>query len=547
VGEVLVDTPSGPVRGRSSGTVDGFLGIPYASAPVGALRFRRATAHRGWREPFDAGEFSPICPQPPPGPADSLPGDPTATSEDCLTVNIWTPSERRPGEALPVMVFIHGGGFSSGSGAHSLYRGDTLAARGVVVVTLNYRLGALGWLAHPALADETGCSGNWGLSDQVMALSWIGDNIASFGGDPGNVTIFGESAGAMSVAALLATEEARPLYHRAIMESGSATAVGMEAASELAEAVAFELGLSGVSLEALQQVPAERLVEAQQAVSGGFLGLGLPFLPVVDGGLLAGHPSVAIAQGEAAGIDLLVGTNRDEWAFFTYTTAALRGIDEERLKQLARRHVRFARLEDVVSADDFVAVIREARARRGEPVEPSRLYSAFGSEWVFRAPSLRLTEAHAASHPRTFSYLFDWETPFGGGALGSCHVLEIPFVFGTVRNPLIAVFSGGGPEAESLSSRMQAAWVAFASTGDPSCDVVGEWPVYTAARRATMRFGPAVEVVDAPMEEERAFLDGALGPYGEAETLSLERGRELCRSPDGSLDDLSPARADSGT
>jgi len=536
VDEVRVETACGPVVGRASGGVASFLAVPYAAPPVGAGRFAPARPHAGWSEPLDASGFSAICPQPPPGPGDSLPGDSTEASEDCLTLNIWSPLPAlggRDGGLRPVMVFVHGGGFATGSGAVSLYRGEWFARRGVVAVTFNYRLGALGWLAHPALAGEAGEAGeaggcgNWGLTDQIAALEWVRDHVASFGGDPGNVTVFGESAGAMSVAALCSVPRARRLVRRAIVESGAAAAVGLESAAELCEELCGRLGLAGVSLEALRAVPVERLVEAQGAVAGAFEGLGLPFLPVVDGGLLGAHPSVAISRGEASGVDLLIGTNRDEWALFTHSTAALREIDEARLVRLARRHVRFARLEDVVSADGFLEVLRSARARRGEPVDPRRLYTAFGTDWVFRVPSLRLAEAHAAAHRATYCYLFDWETPFGGGMLGSCHALELPFVFGTVRNPVISVFSGGGEEAERLSGRMQSAWVAFASTGDPSCEEVGDWPAYEPSRRATMRLGRTVELVGAPMEEERAFLAGALGPYGEAETLSITRGREL--------------------
>ena len=528
MGEVRVDTPSGPVVGRSSGGVATFLGLPYAAPPLGAGRFAAAQPHPGWSKPLDAVAFSPICPQAPPGAGDSLPGDPTESSEDCLTLNVWAPHPSRAGGSpRPVMVFVHGGGFATGSGGVSLYRGEWLARRGIVAVTFNYRLGALGWLAHPALTSEEGGCGNWGLTDQLRALEWVRDNVAAFGGDPSNVTVFGESAGAMSVAALLSAPAARGLVRRAVVQSGAAAAVGLESAAELCEELCRRLGLPAVSLEALRAVPVERIVEAQRSVSEGFAGLGLAFLPVVDGRLLRAHPSVAIASGDSAGVDLLVGTNRDEWAFFTFTTAALREIDEERLVRLAQRHVSFARLEDRVAADELVSVLRDARSSRGAPADPRHLYTAFGTDWVFRVPSCRLAEAHAVGHPRTFSYLFDWETPFGGGLLGSCHALELPFVFGTVRNPVIAAFSGGGEEAERLSHRVQAAWVAFAATGDPSCEELGDWPAYEPSRRATMRLGPLVEVLEAPMEQERAWLAAALGPYGEAESLSLERGRDV--------------------
>jgi para-nitrobenzyl esterase len=468
-----------------------------------------------------------MAPQSPPLPTESFPGDPTHYSEDCLFLNVWTAGvddARRP-----VMVWIHGGGFTTGSGGVGLYRGEHLARRGVVVVTLNYRLGTLGWLAHPNLAQPRGGLGNWGLLDQIAALTWVRDHIEAFGGDPGNVTVFGESAGAMSVAALLGAPTARSLFRRAAVQSGAAAGLGVASASGLAEDVTAELGLSEVSLEALQRIPVEEILAAQTVVGAAYEGLGLAFQPVVDGHALPRHPAVEIATGAAAGIDLLIGTNRDEWKFFTFTTASLREIDDSCLLRLVSRHIDIAGLAGSVPADELITVVREARSERGFSTHPAELYAAMCSDWIFRVPSMRLAEAHATLHPRTFAYLFDWESPFGDGALGSCHALEIPFVFGTVSNPAIAPFSGSGSEAETLSRRMQAAWVAFAATGDPSTGELGTWPAYEPQRRTTMRLGRLAGSVEAPMESERAWLDAALGPYGHAETAGLEHVRRLPR------------------
>ncbi|MGO8877133.1 MAG: carboxylesterase/lipase family protein, partial [Acidimicrobiales bacterium] len=461
---------------------------------------------------------------------------PLEQSEDCLSLNVWTPGlddERRP-----VMVFMHGGGFIGGASSVSVYHGAALARHGVVVVTLNYRLGALGWLAHPVLADPgSGAAGigNWGLRDQIAALRFVAAHAARFGGDADNVTIFGESAGAMCVAALLAAEEARPLYRRAIMQSGAAAAVGVAEATRVAEALGRELGMAGLTREGLSAVPLEELLAAQQSVGASQPANGLAFQPVVDGGVLCRHPAAEIADGACSGVDLLVGTNREEWTFFTFSAAAAHEIDEVRLGKLVRAQIRAAGLGEVVPAAELIETFRTARASRGEPVDPPSLYTALGTDWVFRVPSMRLAAAHAAHNARTFAYLFDWETPFGGGTLGSCHALELPFVFGTADNPFVSLFAGSGPEAEALSLAMRSAWVAFARNGDPGPEEsLGEgrrpaWPAYSAAARVTMRLGRVIEPLEAPMETERAWLDGHLGPYGEQETLSLDHVRSPAR------------------
>ncbi|MGH9292586.1 MAG: carboxylesterase/lipase family protein [Acidimicrobiales bacterium] len=537
--EVLVGTHCGPVRGNVDQGVALFCGIPYAAPPVGRRRFAFAQPVEPWSAPCGGTEFSAISYQPPPSPAEFLPADPTEMSEDCLYLNIWAPWSEASGaqgvEAAPkpsvdglghpVMLFVHGGGFTSGTGALSLYSGESFARRGVVLVTFNYRLGVLGWLAHPALAGEDGAWANFGLSDQVAALGWVRDNIASFGGDPHNVTVFGESAGAMAVAALLACPAAAGSFRRAIMQSGAAMAIGAASAAELAEEVARAAGGLPLSLEELRAVPVEHLLAAQWSACAKYEGLGLPLQPVVDGSLLPLHPAASVSEGAAGDVDVLIGTNRDEWRFFTYTSPSLRSIDDDRLGRLVARHLELAGLSAEVSAAGFVEAVRTARAARGEPVSPKDLYCAMATDWVFRVPSMRLAECQSKANERTFAYLFDWESPLGD--LGSCHALDLPFVFGTVGHPLMALFAGTGPAAEALSEKMQSAWVAFARTGHPSCEAVGDWPAYEPALRATMRLGSVVEVLHEPMEAERAWLSGALGTYGEVESAGLEHVRRV--------------------
>jgi para-nitrobenzyl esterase len=473
-----------------------------------------------------ADRFGPIAPQKPSLIDVSLGGRPEPQSEDCLSLNLWTPG--LDGPRRPVMVWVHGGSFVWGSGSGGLYRGGTLARDGgVVVVTLNYRLGLLGFLAHPALAEPdrtwlddqpwTGL-GNWGLADQVAALVWVRDHIAEFGGDPGNVTLFGESAGAMSVAALLAAPAARGLFHRAIVESGGPYAFTVDEAASMAEQLAGQLGVP-LTRPALEQVPSAELVRAVVEFDqrgGQRPDNGLLLMPVVDGGVLPVGPEAAVAAGSASGVPLLIGTTRDEMAFFTLGDPALSALDHDGLRRWLRRLT-----GDPAAQEAIVASVTAARRARGEPVTPRDLWVAIATEYIFRLPSVRLADAHrAAAGPGvgTYAYLFTWASPMLDGYLGSCHALEIPFVFGTVQNPLVQGFSGGGPDALALSEAMRAAWTSFARTGSPGM----EWPGWDPGLRPTEILGPwpgrtgLLHRVDGPRSEELAAV-AAVVPRREAD------------------------------
>jgi len=499
----------GRVRGHERAGLWVYSGIPYARPPLGPLRWRPPEPPEVWSGIREAGEFGPIAPQPPPIEGIAIPGDPAGQSEDCLTVNVWTPGsdDRR----RPVMVWIHGGGFTTGSGSFLLYRGGDLARNGdVVVVTINYRLGALGFLGHRGLLDDhapTPAIGNWGLMDQVAALRWVRDNIAGFGGDPGNVTVFGESAGAMSISALLGVPAARGLFHRAIVESGPPYTHSVERAEQAGNDLAAQLGLAELSRAALEKVPADELVAATQALQNRPPPPGempLPFLPVIDGAYLPRPPTEAVAAGAAASVPLLIGTNRDELSLFAFGDTRLANIDEEGLVRW------MARAAPEIDPDELVETYRATRRERGEPLSPRDLWVGMGTDLVFRWPSLRLAAAQCRHQPATYAYLFTWETPAFGGQLGSCHALEIPFVFGAIHRPLIAAFAGGGPDAGALSEAMQSAWLSFARTGDPSHEGIGAWPAWDPTRRATMMFGPGGgDVVDAPRNEELAVMAAA--------------------------------------
>lgn len=508
-----VRTRQGLVRGEEADGVVCFAGLPYAAAPDPARpRFTPPVAPPAWSGVRAATAFGPVAPQPTAAPG-YLPGEAAVQDEECRTLNVWAPAGDH--ERLPVLVFVHGGAFLTGSGSSVLYRGAHLARRRAVVVTFNYRLGALGFLAHEALGQPGGGCGNWGLADQLAALRYVADNAAAFGGDPANVTVFGESAGAMGVCALLGMPAARGLFRRAIVQSGTAFAHRLPAARGIAEELARLLGTAPTP-EGLGAVPLDELLGAQAAIVAGVdEGLGMPFGPVVDGGLLAAHPAEAIAAGSGAvGADVMAGTNRDEFRFFTFLSRAAKGVDADRLEAIVGGYLRTAGLGETLAPGEVVAAYRAAREARGEPADEAALLDAFGTDFVFRIPLLRLLDAHRRHGARTFAYRFDWASPFAGGMLGACHAIELPFVFGSLREPVVGVFSGNGPEALGLSEALQDAWVGFAADGDPSTGVLGAWPTYDEDRRATMVLDTSPAVVERPGEQERAFWEGRLGRYG---------------------------------
>jgi para-nitrobenzyl esterase len=432
-----------------------------------------------------------------------------AMDEDCLSLNVYTPSA--DAERRPVMVWIYGGAVVLGSGSQPIYDGAPLAQRGdVVVVTINYRLGPLGFLYLKDLCpDLDGAAGNAGIRDQVAALEWVHDNIAAFGGDPGNVTLFGESAGGMSVGTLLGMPSARGLFARAILQSGAAHNVhNRETATKVAAHFLEELGISPSEAPAkLREVPPDKLLDSHQQTMlklGSTLGL-LPFQPLVDEESLPEPPLEAIRAGSAADVALLTGTTRDEWKLFGMIDGGIRKLDEGRLLR---------RLSRQLPGADVEALVETYRsAREGcASTEPYELFCAIETDRVFRLPAIRLAEAQAAHQARTFFYQFTWESPSLGGALGACHAIDLPFVFGVLDKEGAELFAGGGPEATQLSERVMDAWIAFAHSGDPSHPDLpgGRWQVYDSERRATMILGPECAIELAPGDRERRAWDSLL-------------------------------------
>lgn len=510
----VVTTRSGAVQGARTPAGAVFRGVPYAAPPTGALRFRAPQTVESWAGVRDATGTPPACPQPR---MPRLFGNLDAGGdvfrerydEDCLTLNIWTPT-LDDGDR-PVMVWFHGGWFSIGSGNEPAYDGTRLSRRGdVVVVTVNHRLGALGFLALEALDDDrVAGSANAGLLDMVAALRWLSSNIDRFGGDPGNVTIFGESGGGCKVSALLATPSAVGSFHRAVVQSGPLLrAVELDQAQDTSARLLAQLSAS--TLDELQALPVDAIVAAQAVVSGGPLGTlygdGPRFAPALDGEVLPVHPFDPVAAPGGSDVPLLVGSCRDESSMVAVTAEGLDRLDAAGQAAL---------LNDLVFRHAFDALVAGYTSTRPRATAAERLLAAAADQ--LRVGGIHLVERwlQGRSSP-AYMYRLDFETPALGGRLGAMHALDVGFVFDNtdaaagITSPNRGLY-GDGPGIGVLADAMSEAWIAFARRGDPNHGGLPRWPTYDDARRATMVFDTASRVVDDPDGDERLLWDGVLG------------------------------------
>jgi para-nitrobenzyl esterase len=499
-----VETRSGRIRGErlSDGTLV-FRGIPYAAPPTGPRRWRAPERETPWVGERDATRFGPAAPQGAGLVARLLGSHEERWDEDCLSLSVWTPG--CDGARRPVLVWIHGGGFTVGASSWSVYDGAALARRGdAVVIGINYRLGALGYLALPDAGE--GPSANFGLLDQIAALEWVREHADRFGGDPDAVTVFGSSAGAMSLAALLAAPAARGLFARAILQSGAAhNAHRPEAARRVAETFAGELGVRPGDLAALRRFAAKDVLEAQTRTSQALRVAidALPFQPCVDGDVLPELPREAIRAGRAAPVPLLVGTNLEEWKFYGLADPTARELDLAALRERCGRALPGEHPEGGRLADRAIEVYTAARRERGESTEPPELWFAIETDRWFGAPAAELAATHRGS---VWSYVFTWRTGALGGLAGACHSLEVPFLF-SLESELARVIAGEDPGARDLSRRMQDAWLAFARQGDPRTAALPDWRPHRLPERATQLLGVDCPVVEGFRERERRFWE----------------------------------------
>ena len=498
VENAVVETRYGEVRGSLTGGIYTFKGLPYAAPPLGANRFRSPQTVEAWSGVRDALNYGPKAPQLPyPSPWDALLPELVDGGEDCLNLNIWSPDVGAAG--LPVMVWIPGGQFESGTAAMTAYDGSHFARDGIVCVTINYRVGADGFLY---LGEGEG-NANRGLLDQLAALEWVRENIAAFGGDPDNVTVFGESAGAISIGMLLGLPRANGLFQRAIVQSGGAQQVISAATARLVcQRLAERLGVEATQ-QALAMVPIDRTLQAEAELKADLIAhpdparwgeevvVGMmPWQPVIDGEVIPVRPLDRIAAGAAGRIDLLAGSNLNEWNFFLVPGGAIEYITPEILA-------------GAVAAYGLPVEAALATYRAAQPgASAGELLSAIQSDWYLRIPTLRMADAHVSSPAATYMYEFVWRSPQFNGRLGACHGLEIPFVFDVLSlgggdDPLV-----GTDPPQELAGTMHTAWVSFATRGE--CP----WPKYELSRRATMRFNVRSEVVDDPQSAVRRLWAG---------------------------------------
>jgi para-nitrobenzyl esterase len=473
--ELIVHTTAGDVRGMREAGIVVFRGVPYARPPVGELRFATPRAVEPGSGVRDASRDGPIAPQGRSRLAHVMGEFERPQSEDCLTLTVWTPAADTA--KRPVLLWIHGGAFASGAGSLPWYSGERFAANGdVVAVSINYRLGALGFLCLPGVS-----SGNLGLLDQVAALRFVRDNIASFGGDPDNITVVGQSAGASSIAMLMTMPSARGLFRRAIMQSTpfGRMARTLEDSQRIGRRLLEVLGLKPDQAAELKTLPAAKFLAAQGELARlekKFADALAPFWPVVDGDILPSPAAHALKVGAGAEIDVMIGTTREEMAAFycidkeieSASAAAVEGVFAAVFKTNHQRYY-----------DEF----RRMRASGTN----AALLGDLMSDAMFRIGSLRMAEWRADQGHPTYVYQFDWQSPAGFEA---CHCIEIPFVFNNfsawTQSPML---KGANPaETAGLAEAMHGAWIAFARNGKPDHARLPAWPPYRREDRMTMRF-----------------------------------------------------------
>ena len=488
----IVQTSAGKLRGAIEDKMHVFKGVPYGASTAGAGRFMPPARVQPWTGVRDALELGPASPELPshlvPESMAQQPASDANGTEDCLHLNVWTPglgSGKRP-----VMVWFHGGGYSAGSANWNMYNGANLAAKqDVVVVTVNHRLNVFGYLYLAELGGEKYAhSSNVGMLDLIASLQWVRDNIAALGGDPGNVTIFGQSGGGGKVSTLLGMPAAQGLFHRAIAMSGSEVrGVPRDRATKSAETFLAKLGLKSNQVDELQALPQAQLLEALRGTQG------LQLSPVVDGGTLPANPFDPTAPAMSANVPLMIGSTETEVTW--NVNANFEPLNDEELATRVKESLHI----DAAAADKLIATYRKGRPQASN-LDLFFILSTDASN--FRGGTDIEAERKAAlAKAQVYKYYFQWYSPVREGKLRSYHTLDIPFVFENVD--IAQSMVGTSPERYALADKMSAAWAAFARTGNPNHKGLPKWQPFDANQRATMIFNNECRAVNDPYREER--------------------------------------------
>ena len=505
---VTAETSYGKIRGLDNNGIKVFKGVPYGASTSGPNRFMAPAEPAKWTGVRDALAYGHSAPQRDPSAprvtsglsvsGEGLPSE----GEDCLVLNVWTPAIGSGGKR-PVMFWCHGGGFASGSGSSPDNDGTNLARRGdVVVVTINHRLNVLGFANLSEFSRDFAASGDVGMLDIVQALQWVRANIAEFGGDPNNVTIFGQSGGGRKVETLLAMPSAKGLFHRAIIESGAAIKViDRDVAVRNSELLLAKLGIEPGNVRELQNLPVDKIMAAHFSVIKEHPGVDQSvagFSPTVDGKILPQHPFDPTASPVSAEVPVMIGCTRTEMTIFSMNDAAAFSQDDKTLH---------GRVKDLIG--DQSAGLIDLYRKLNPGASPSDIYFLIASDYRYGAPTMKVAERRAAlGKGPVYLYYFTWETPVQGGRLKSPHTMEIPFAFDNVK--ISERLTGGGPDAMALADKVSDTWIAFARTGNPNTSKLPRWPAFNAQDRATMVIDNVSKVVNDPLREQRIAMFRAL-------------------------------------
>ncbi|MFX1277124.1 MAG: carboxylesterase/lipase family protein [Promethearchaeota archaeon] len=483
----IVETKLGKIKGYIDGNLYIFKGIPYAEPPIGDLRFKPPVNKKSWSGILDTTEFGFNAIQ---GYSflEELMGKIEPESEDCLNLNIWTPGI--DDKKRPVMFWIHGGAFITGSSKQPMYNGSALARRGdIVVVSINYRLGCLGYLY------VLGKTANVGQLDQIAALKWVKENIEIFGGNPQNVTIFGESAGGMAVTTLPAMPSAQGLFHKIIAQS--APALEPSNSEKFSKSFLRKFKIKGGNLEDLRKISPDTLMDIQNQLYAKDPTNALALRPVVDGETLPIHPIEAFKNGKAKNIDLMIGVNLEEFKLFLLAPNYMNTKDSDYENML------IGYLGTLGIDKEKSMKILEIYKEEDENYNLRDIFSRVITDVIFRMYAVRLCEAQHIHQKNVYNYIFTWKSPMLNGLLGACHALELPFVFQTYNLREMKRLAGKGPDVKNLSDKMIDAWISFARTGNPNHKGIPEWSPYDLEKRTTMIFGKETSVVEDPFQKQR--------------------------------------------